>query len=720
MGRRREGDMSFLSETLAIGRGVVDFVKPLFDLFGEDGFAPALAFYLFGTGMLAGVIFLVGYVIPIRFKLWRNAIAIRKSGDYQGFARSLHDLDQRFTRTRLLRHPWREFRETLIEPQPDSGESLEVRNTVRPQAFFNVQEAGLHFRFFRSLPNLFVGLGLLFTFFGLVSALYFATSGVKEGASIAQTQEALRQLLHAASFKFYTSVSGLGSSLVLGLLIRWGTTFIETGFESLSEALEERLRVITPESVAYEQHRETKQQTEYLKLFTTDVAISVGRYIEEALNNSLPLHLAKAMEPVSDKLAEVTGTLTRMNEDALRTMADGFGEKLQGAAGDQMKALAGVLQDLRSSLDGISARMSSSGEELATRVRESSEEMRAAVAAMAGVLSEVTAKAEGGASRSQEALERQTEAAQRIMTEVAQRMAENAEAATQRVASNSADAAANFAAEIGKAARGLQESSAQIATLLSEAVAKIAGAAGDASARVVAQTEGIGIALTQGAQDASEKAGAAIKTAGDEAANALAGVASTLQTSVADMVRGLEGTSREMRELERGLSTNRAAMERITQSAGDTESAMSNAARAIREASGPLTIAGQTMADSSRKIGEAIGGAVISIQASEERTRALADRISQSVEQVSRTWSDYEKRFAGVDQSLETALEKIIGHVEANIETMHKYMREVDEKLAETVDRLGGGISELAEFSETIEKATGELRGSIDRFAAAA
>ena len=98
------------------------------------------------------------------------------------------------------------------------------------------------------------------------------------------------------------------------------------------------------------------------------------------------------MESVAKKLEEVTSNLTRMNEDALKSMADGFGEKLQGAAGEQVKALATVLQDLKLSLDGISTRMNSSGEELADRIRQSSDEMRAAVSAMAGAINEIAAK----------------------------------------------------------------------------------------------------------------------------------------------------------------------------------------------------------------------------------------------------------------------------------------------------------------------------------------
>src|SRR5699024_8159332 len=64
---------------------------------------------------------------------------------------------------------WNEFRETLIvDETPDQPV---LRNSVRPSAFFNLED--LHFGpgFSRHLPSLFVTVGLFLTFLGLISAL---------------------------------------------------------------------------------------------------------------------------------------------------------------------------------------------------------------------------------------------------------------------------------------------------------------------------------------------------------------------------------------------------------------------------------------------------------------------------------------------------------------------------------------------------------------------
>jgi len=64
--------MSMLPETLEIGRDVVEFVKPYFELFREDGFAPALSLGLLVLAAAFAVSFLLRYVLPIRWVLWRQ------------------------------------------------------------------------------------------------------------------------------------------------------------------------------------------------------------------------------------------------------------------------------------------------------------------------------------------------------------------------------------------------------------------------------------------------------------------------------------------------------------------------------------------------------------------------------------------------------------------------------------------------------------------------
>jgi len=71
--------MSILPETLEIGRDVVEFVKPYFELFREDGFAPALSLGLLALAAAFAVLFLLRYVLPIRWMLCVRPVSFAAS-----------------------------------------------------------------------------------------------------------------------------------------------------------------------------------------------------------------------------------------------------------------------------------------------------------------------------------------------------------------------------------------------------------------------------------------------------------------------------------------------------------------------------------------------------------------------------------------------------------------------------------------------------------------
>jgi hypothetical protein len=240
----------------------------------------------------------------IRGQIGRRVRAI-KLVDRADFVDALPDIERRMLASGYLRHSWEKFRETLIEPtggEPSSDKA--VRNTERPQNYFNMSEAGLRCPLYRAMPNLLVGIGLLLTFVGLVTALYFTTEALNSAHDLDESQDALKNLLHAASFKFYTSVAGLGGSILLTIVLKYGVSKVEDSFDNLASILESKVLFVTPESIAFDHYREAQEQTRNLKLFNTEVAISVGRRIEEALAATLPKMLEQAMAPIGQTITE--------------------------------------------------------------------------------------------------------------------------------------------------------------------------------------------------------------------------------------------------------------------------------------------------------------------------------------------------------------------------------------------------------------------------------
>src|SRR5690242_19388640 len=223
------------SDFLALGEWTSQQVRPLFDLFRDENVAPALALLILGGAAALCLLFLIDSTM-IRARVRRRVSFVRGIKDRVSFAERLPEVEQLMMRYKYLRHSWQEFRETLVEPDPD-GTSRVALNTDRPQNYFNTAEAGLRFPIYRAMPNLFVGVGLLLTFFGLVTALFFTTAAIRQTADLTASQDALRNLLYAASFKFYTSIAGLAGSIMLTLVIRYGVSAIESSFDQLASAL---------------------------------------------------------------------------------------------------------------------------------------------------------------------------------------------------------------------------------------------------------------------------------------------------------------------------------------------------------------------------------------------------------------------------------------------------------------------------------------------------
>jgi DNA anti-recombination protein RmuC len=265
----------------------------------------------------------------------------------------------------------REFSETLVHEEDD--DNTPIRNSIRPQHYLNVHAVEAHgksFRLLQAMPNYFVGVGLLFTFLGLVAAIYFAKDGVAS-SDVKAAQESLKNLLNAATFKFLTSIAGLGSSIVLSFLYRTQIQSLQHSFDKLCQALERGMVFVTPEMIATSQLFELEKQTSELKKFNTDFAIEVGKVLEERFSQALQTNLAEALKPLGDALDGMAGNFGKMNQEAISEMTKSFGEDLKGAAGQEMDALVSALDNIQGALGNVVSQIDKTSFEFGSRMADS-------------------------------------------------------------------------------------------------------------------------------------------------------------------------------------------------------------------------------------------------------------------------------------------------------------------------------------------------------------
>src|SRR6516164_2562430 len=133
-----DGVPSFLD----LGAWTTRLVLPLFYSFRNENVAPALALLIFSTAVCLCVLF-VTISTYIRAQVWRRTRMVRRIEDKANFAKALPEIERGMYGSRYLRHSWQKFRETLIEPMDEEPPGTQVvRNTARPQLYFNTFEAG--------------------------------------------------------------------------------------------------------------------------------------------------------------------------------------------------------------------------------------------------------------------------------------------------------------------------------------------------------------------------------------------------------------------------------------------------------------------------------------------------------------------------------------------------------------------------------------------------
>lgn len=155
------------------------------------------------------------------------------------FARRFDDIDAALMKggflSGRLAWAWKRYRKTLTRDGAPP-----IRSTQRPNTFF--YSAVRPPTWLGFVANLFVAFGLLATFVGLVAALTFASEGMKAG-DVTSMQDAVRDLLAAASSKFVTSIAGVGLSIILRLAEWLLSGDLRRHVDRLSAALELGVRV---------------------------------------------------------------------------------------------------------------------------------------------------------------------------------------------------------------------------------------------------------------------------------------------------------------------------------------------------------------------------------------------------------------------------------------------------------------------------------------------
>lgn len=318
-----------------------------------------------------------------------------------------------------LKHLWSEYTETLHEQHDhvDGGRRLvAIRATVPAEVFFNTQvlvDTPLNTEFFRHLPGLLTGIGIIGTFSGLILGL----SGFEPTGSAETVKASLGALLGGVKEAFYASALAIAVAMVITYLEKDQLNRRYKQVEDLAQAIdtlyeagagEEYLaRLVKAAEEGADQTKQLKQSlVDDLRQILTDLAerqIQASQQHSQKMAQDVGIAIEQCLQAPMQKIADVVAQASGQQGTAVQNMLENiltaFMAKIEETFGGQMRGLnemmtqsVGAMQEMQSEFSKLVSDLrqvgQSNAEEMSTRLADMLEKTEARQSAMVAQMSE--------------------------------------------------------------------------------------------------------------------------------------------------------------------------------------------------------------------------------------------------------------------------------------------------------------------------------------------
>lgn len=343
------------------------------------------------------IVFLVYLIVQFirEYRMPAGALegALRRAADEVTKIRELAPAARRDAAGRVFNdtpfaHHWSEFQETLHDQGHDeAGERVltRTRATVPSSHYFSSQsivDTPLRTEYFKHLPGILTGLGIIGTFMGLMLGLYQFDPGTP-----AEVQQSVRGLLHDVLFAFVGSLTAIvGAMFVTHVEKKW-LRICYAELEKLTDAVDHLFDAGVGEEYLAELVRTSQEsavQTRMLKdslvtdlremlqnLVDTQVRESIklaetlsgsyresGTHMASQISQSIEGSLRTPLEKIADSVSAASGDQSKMVGSMLQEVLVAFMAKLEGTFGQQFQGMSAMLEQSVSSMQQIQAGIS--------------------------------------------------------------------------------------------------------------------------------------------------------------------------------------------------------------------------------------------------------------------------------------------------------------------------------------------------------------------------
>lgn len=329
----------------------------------------SLPTHLLITGFILAVltlVFIFWFGIPA-LKQWLQLSQVLKAlkGSKLENVRTPQALDMAFPEKGELAHLWREYKKTLY---PMTGESNDGIATVRwastapGEVIWNSQLAvdqRVNAEFFKHLPGIFTGMGIIGTFFGLIEGL--RTFRVSSDADVVRSS--LESLMHSVGEAFWISAIAISLAIFVTLVEKFFLTTMNGKVDAIAANLDRRFQAAVAEKYLEMTANNTEEAATQLKHLKGELLKDLRPLLQE-LSDKHSQTLERLATGLQDRFIETTQAqieASQHNSDALGKSLSGaittslaepmndIKTAVQQASGDQSASAVKMLQDVMTS-----------------------------------------------------------------------------------------------------------------------------------------------------------------------------------------------------------------------------------------------------------------------------------------------------------------------------------------------------------------------------------
>lgn len=616
--------------------------------------------------------FFVRFLIPAAILHVRLKIIVWKLRRTKGTTKA--ELSKVFGRRGIFSHLWQEFSETLHEQKELNAvtglhETIALRSTVPAEAFFNshsLVDSRLSTEFFKHLPGIFTGIGIIGTFTGLILGL--ADFQVSE--SPITVRHSLDELLKGVREAFYVSAGAITLAMVITLLEKLLLAGLYRKVEKLAQRLDSLYEAGAGEEYLSRLVKASEDSSAQTKTLKDALVTDLRQILTELTDKQIAASIAnngvladQIKQGLTDPITTIANAVTQVGQDQgvavnnlLTDVLAGFSQRLEDLLGSQINGITQQQQQTIQALQATAARM----EQMAANIEQASQRTTNSMA-------DKMAEAIGG-----------IEARQRVMAE-------------------------GLGSFIDQMRQLLEQSRSETTTGVNALLSDLGDKIGGMVTALQSQSESAAKDHASHIQQVSSQTEATVATIASEM--------QTLLSAVTDSTRACQDAINSMK------AATSDAITRLNSGADTLYIAASDFAKAGAGVTAAMTSA-SGVATSLSEAATSVGAATRSLDSTVSDYRSTREAVSLAIQQLKET-VDSCKREASLTENILSRIEGATdGLVKAHAEA-EDYMKSISDVLGEGFEQFSENLTKIVgesntEFYQQLSRATKLLKAGIE------